>query len=82
MGNVFFVKFDCKEGGFLGLKFPLVVFCQRSCVLLHGGKGLPEVARMYGGCKGCVGAYHVVGGSVNGSLAAACGAVYVSYAAL
>ncbi len=50
-------------------------------MFLHGGKGLPEVTNMYGRCEGCVGAYHVVGGSVNGYIAAY-GAVYVSYAAM
>ncbi len=41
MGYAYSMEFDFKEGRFLGvLKFPLPMFCQRSCVLPYGGKGL------------------------------------------
>ncbi len=50
-------------------------------MLHHGGEGLPEITRMYGKCRGCVGAYHVVGVSVHGT-AAASGAICGVYAAM
>ncbi len=50
-------------------------------MLHHGDEGLPEVTRMYGKCRGCVGAYHVLGGRVHGTVATS-GALCDIYASM
>ncbi len=65
----------------------MVVEISHCCVLPKGlgtpswGEGLPEIIRMYGKCRGCVGAYRAVGGSAHGT-AAAFGGVYGNNAAM